>query len=40
MGVGDMIIGNIFRIMTVFWALYDPPYKKLGDLGRRPMGIS
>ena len=40
MGVGDMILGIIFGIMTVIWELYDPPYKKLGFWGRRPMGIS
>jgi hypothetical protein len=35
-----MILGIIFELMTVIWALYDPPYKKLGIWGRRPMGIS
>ena len=35
-----MILGIIFEIMTVIWALYDPPYKKMGDLGPGSMGNS
>ena len=35
-----MILGIIFELMTVIWALYDPPYKKLGIWRWRPMGIS
>lgn len=40
MGVGHMILGIIFEIMTVIWALYDPPYKKLGFWGGGLWGIS